>query len=87
VKGITKSPLGGKKSGPNPIDRGKGGTRRSLLTDGKGVPLAIEAAEANRYGMKLVGPTLNKLIGKRLPLTQDAVQGLCMDKGYDFEVV
>ena len=25
--------------GPNPTDRGKGGVKRSLLTDGNGIPL------------------------------------------------
>ena len=31
---ITKAPLGGKKTGPNPTDRAKSGTKRSLLVDG-----------------------------------------------------
>jgi tetratricopeptide (TPR) repeat protein len=30
---MTKAPLGGKKTGPNPTDRGKGGVKRSLLTE------------------------------------------------------
>ena len=29
---MTKAPLGGEKTGPNPTDRGKGGVKRSVLT-------------------------------------------------------
>ena len=35
---ITKAPLGGESTGPSPVDRAKIGTKRSLLTDGRGVP-------------------------------------------------
>ena len=39
---ITKNPLLGEKStGPNPTDRGESGTKRSILVDGKGVPLGV----------------------------------------------
>ncbi len=44
---MTKAPLGGEATGPTPTDRGKKGTKRSLLTDGKGIPLAISVAGAN----------------------------------------
>lgn len=30
---ITKAPLGGEATGPSPVDRGKKGTKRSVLTD------------------------------------------------------
>ncbi len=36
---MTKAPLGGEKTGPNPTDRGKSGVKRSLLTEGHGVPI------------------------------------------------
>ena len=38
---ITKAPLGEKSTGPNPTDRAKSGTKRSILVDGKGVPLGV----------------------------------------------
>src|SRR5207245_8295872 len=38
---MTKAPLGGKKTGPNPTDRGKSGVKRSLLTQGYGVPICL----------------------------------------------
>ena len=50
---MTKAPLGGKKVGKNPTDRGKTGTKRSVLTDGGGVPigLAVEGANCNDFKM------------------------------------
>lgn len=40
--------LGEKGTGPNPTDRAKSGTKRSLLVDGKGVPLSVSVDGANR---------------------------------------
>ena len=37
---MTKAPLGGARKGANPTDRGKKGTKRNVLTDGKGIPLS-----------------------------------------------
>ena len=34
-------PWAGKKTGKNPTDRGKLGVKRSVLTDGRGVPLGV----------------------------------------------
>ena len=45
---MTKAPLGGEATGPNPTDRGKLGVKRSLLTEGRGIPVAIAVAPANR---------------------------------------
>ncbi len=44
---MSKAPLGSQATGPNPTDRGKKGTKSSLLTDGNGIPLAISVAGAN----------------------------------------
>src|SRR5215831_18284978 len=45
---MTKAPLGKAATGANPTDRGKSGVKRSLLTDGAGIPLAIVIDGANR---------------------------------------
>lgn len=45
---MTKVPLGGDGTGANPTDRGKKGTKRSLLTKGKGIPLSVAVDGANR---------------------------------------
>ena len=54
---MTKAPFGGAATGANPTDRGKKGVKRSLLTDGKGIPLAITVAGANRHDIKLLAAT------------------------------
>ena len=48
---MTKSPLGGGKTGANPTDRGKRGVKRSLLTEAQGVPvgLAVDGGEPPRH--------------------------------------
>jgi hypothetical protein len=47
----------GKKTGPNPTDRGKSGVKRSLLTEGNGVSICLTIEVANRHDMKLARPT------------------------------
>lgn len=49
---------GEKGTGPNPTDRGKSGSKRSLLLDGNGIPLATVVDGANRHDMKLQEATL-----------------------------
>lgn len=44
---IVKAPCGGEVAGKSPVDRGKLGTKRSVLTDGEGIPLGCVAAPAN----------------------------------------
>ena len=39
---------GGTKTGPNPTDRAKRGSKRHLICDGHGVPLAVRLTGANR---------------------------------------
>jgi transposase len=75
----------GKKTGPNPTDRAKSGTKRSLLTDGDGVPLAVVVAGANTHDKKLVEPTLQRFAVRRpRPKRGKRQQHFCGDKGYDF---
>lgn len=84
---MTKAPLGGLGTGPNPTDRGKAGTKRSLLTDGRGVPLSVVVAGANHNDMELVRTTLEDQAGPRPSPTPAAPQNLCLDKGYDYDEV
>src|SRR5919198_3652394 len=39
---------GGAQTGPNPTDRAKRGSKRHLICDGRGVPLAVRLTGANR---------------------------------------
>ena len=77
----------GKKTGPNPTDRAKSGTKRSLLTDGAGVPLGVAVGGANRHDMKLVPPTIESIIVDRPEPSEEDPQGMCLDKGYDYDEV
>lgn len=81
------APGGLKKTGANPTDRGKQGVKRSLLTEAAGIPLAVVIDGANRHDMKLVEKTLGGIMAKRPRPTRAKPQGLCMDKGYDFDEV
>src|SRR5512136_1428849 len=44
----------GKKTGKNPTDRGKLGVKRSVLTDGRGMPIGLAVAGANVHDQRLV---------------------------------
>jgi putative transposase len=78
-----KAPRGGKKTGPNPTDRGKRGGKRALLTDGRGTPLSGVVAGANIKDHKLRRQTLASLATARPQPTPEAPQNLCLDQGYD----
>jgi len=63
---ITKAPSGGAVAGRSPVDRGKQGLKRSLVTDATGIPLHVVSAGANRHDAPLLAPTLaglDKLAG------------------------
>jgi len=75
---MTKAPFGGAATGANPTDRGKAGTKRSLLVDGAGMPLAVAVDGANRHDSKLLAMTLDGLVVAR----PEGQQHLCLDAGY-----
>src|SRR5947208_2460066 len=65
-------------------DRAKGGVKRSLPTDGGGIPLAVLAAGANRHDMRLLAATLDGVVVARPEPNEDAKQHLAMTSGYDY---
>ena len=73
--------------GRNPTDRGKSGVKRSLLTDAAGVPVGAALDGANRNDFKLARPTIESIPVERPEPTPDEPQGMCLDKGYDYEEV
>jgi putative transposase len=82
---MTKAPLGGKQStGPNPTDRAKSGTKRSILVDGSGIPIGLAVDGANRHDIKLAEQTLENIVIQRPKPTKRRPQNMCMDKAYDF---
>jgi putative transposase len=81
---LLAAPLGGEATGPNPTDLGKSGTKRHLLVDGRGAPLAVHLSEANRHDLKGLGQLLGSgLLTPRPEPSEGAPQHLCLDKAYD----
>jgi hypothetical protein len=79
---ITKAPCGGDCAGPSPVDRRKGGLKRSVATEDHGIPLGITAAGAHRHDSPLLAPTLRAAadqLGGLLP----ADRTCHLDAGYD----
>ena len=60
---------GGTLTGPNPTDRAKRGSKRHLICDARGVPLAIRLTGANRNDSQEAWPWLMQF----LPCKADAV--------------
>ena len=58
-----------------------------MLTEAHGVPLGVVVAEANRHDMKLVKQTVQSVVVPRPRPTKKRPQGMCLDKGYDYEEV
>jgi transposase len=77
----TKAPCGGECAGRSPVDRGKGGMKRSQLSDGAGVPMATVSAPANTVDHALLGQTLDALKDFQ-PLPADV--RVHLDAGYDY---
>ena len=69
------------------MDRGKQGTKRSLLTEGSGIPIGLAVAGANKNDFKLFAETIWSLPVQRPEPTPAQPQHLCLDKGYDYEEV
>ena len=78
---ITKAPCGGGKAGRNPVDRGKGGIKRSVAVDASGIPLGTITAPANRHDSPLLVPTL-KAASKVLGALPEETS-VHLDRGYD----
>jgi transposase len=56
---ITKAPCGGERAGRSPVDRGKGGIKRSVAVDADGIPLGTITAPANCHDSSLLSETLD----------------------------
>jgi putative transposase len=74
---------GGKKTGKNPTDRGKMGTKKSVLVDGQGGPLGATIAGANVLERKMLRDTIEAIVVERPEPTAEEPQNLSLDGGYD----
>jgi len=57
------------------------------LTEGHGIPIGLAIEGANRNDMKLVRETIESIVIERPEPTEEEPQGMCMDKGYDYQEV
>jgi transposase len=83
----TKAPLGGEAAGKSPVDRGKLGTKRHVLTDQRGAPIGLEVTGANRHDSQAVRATLESIPVRRPTSGTAGEQHLTADKGYDYPSV
>ena len=58
------------------------GTKRSVLTDEKGLPLAVILSGANTHDVKLLEETLDHIVVLRPQPDEEHPQNLCLDAGY-----
>ena len=78
---------GGELTGPNPTDRGKPGSKRHVIVDAGGIPLALLLSAANVHDSRLLEPLLDAV----QPIWQCAGRPrrrpgkLHADKGYDYD--
>lgn len=57
------------------------------MTEGHGIPIGLAVEGANRHDMKLVRDTLKNIVVERPEPTAEKPQGMCLDKGYDYQEV
>lgn len=69
--------------GKNPTDRGKKGSKESVLVDGDGGPLGVVLAAANVNDQKLLRETIEAIVIERPEPTKEEPQNLCLDAAYD----
>jgi hypothetical protein len=75
----------GELTGPNPVDRGKPGSKINVLCDRAGVPLTCLISAANTHDSQLMVPLLDSLapIPGRRGLPRHRPGKLHADKAYD----
>ncbi len=86
-RGDDESPARRRKDRAESDRSGEKGAKRSLLCEGKGIPLGIADDGANRNDFKLTGATLESIPIERPEPTEQSPQNLCLDKGYDYDEV
>ena len=77
----------GAKTGPNPTDRGKNGSKRHLIVDGQGTPLAIEHTGANVHDSEMAIALVDAIPPIKQPhgRPRQRPDEVLADRGYDAE--
>jgi transposase len=85
--GFSSSGFWGAKTGPNPTDRRKKGSKHHMVTDANGIPLAVRLTGANRHDITQLLPLVSDIpaiagkVGR--PLRRPA--SVLGDRAYDSE--
>ena len=76
---------GGDQTGPNPVDRGRKGTKHTLMVDANGVPLVIHTAGANASDHNQILPVVMDFphVGGTPGRPKEHPDNLYADRGYD----
>jgi IS5 family transposase len=76
---------GGSATGSNPTDRGKAGTKRHIITDAQGIPLAVRLTGANVHDSVLLEEVIDAVppIRQSWGLPRRRPSKLHADKAYD----
>jgi IS5 family transposase len=84
-RGQRARPRGGTQTGPNPTDRGKSGTKRHLVVDRNGIPLAIDLTGANLNETTFLEEIVEEIEPIRTPRggRRKRPDKLHADKGFD----
>jgi transposase len=82
-----RSQDGARYIGPNPTDRGKQGTKRHIVVDARGTPLAVVLSGANVHDSKVLGRVLDAIppvYNGKPGAPRFRPEKLHADKGYDY---
>jgi transposase len=80
---------GGDQTGPNPTDRAKRGSKRHLICDGRGVPLAVRLTGANRNDSQEALALVDAIPPLHSERGRPRQRPACVlgDRGYDATVI
>ncbi|CAG9932464.1 protein of unknown function [Candidatus Nitrotoga arctica] len=77
-----KAPLAQEAVGRNPTDRGKKGSKRHLLVDGRGVPLSLVVTGVNAHDVTQLVAVLGAIVVKCPSPHKRRSRHLCAHAGY-----
>lgn len=82
VRGCQK---GGERTGPNPTDRGRPGSKRHIITDANGIPLAVQLTAANVHDSRVFEDLIDAVppVRQRRGRPRRRPAKLHADKAYD----
>ncbi|WP_200841612.1 IS5 family transposase [Actinomadura sp. K4S16] len=78
---------GGPKTGLSPVDRSRPGSKHHVLTEGRGIPLALSPTGGNRNDVTQLMPLLDKVpsVRGRVGRPRSRPERLLADRGYDHD--